>query len=265
MTTSDFLLKRFSKGAPRKVNPPKDRILAYTGSQVTSNTDFRDYFFPTNTPAFNKVSLVSGKNVLIKDQGSTNSCLPHAWCSAIEIARNETVPPLSERYVYFFARKAETIPRLQFPNDNGLQMRTAAKIVAIGVSPELLCPFDEKKINQKPDLFSVGFSKIYRIKTYYRLFDIKDVKSAISSGRPVVVGLKINSKFGANKKGIVTNKGDFKFGHAVCFTGYDDYTMNGCFEFINSWGTSFGLAGFGYISYKDFDNALIEAWTADFE
>ena len=41
-------------------------------------------------------------------------------------------------------------------------------------------------------------------------------------------------------------------GHALCVVGYDD--SKSAFKFINSWGTTYGESGYGYISYDLWDS-----------
>jgi GNAT superfamily N-acetyltransferase len=46
--------------------------------------------------------------------------------------------------------------------------------------------------------------------------------------------------------------------HCVVLVGYDDNSAE--FHFANSWGTSWGDSGFGYLPYRLFEQAVIEAW-----
>jgi len=46
---------------------------------------------------------------------------------------------------------------------------------------------------------------------------------------------------------LTTFDGNSLGGHCYCIVGYDD--DKGAFKFMNSWGTSWATAGFGYIAY----------------
>lgn len=46
--------------------------------------------------------------------------------------------------------------------------------------------------------------------------------------------------------------------HTVCLIGYDD--QKGSFKFINSWGTDWGIGGYGYISYNIVKNHKLAAY-----
>ncbi|MBQ8107676.1 MAG: InlB B-repeat-containing protein, partial [Ruminococcus sp.] len=49
--------------------------------------------------------------------------------------------------------------------------------------------------------------------------------------------------------------GEYRGRHALCLIGYDDSLQ--AFKFINSWGTDWGLNGYGYISYSLFEDPNI--------
>lgn len=86
----------------------------------------------------------------------------------------------------------------------------------------------------------------------YKIIDTVDgIKHALAAGEAVVLdGLRIRPDLEAldisnqvynNSNGATTGY------HAVCAVGYDDSKK--AVKFINSWGTQWGLHGFGYISY----------------
>jgi hypothetical protein len=102
----------------------------------------------------------------------------------------------------------------------------------------------------------------YKIKSYARLFEgtaekdfqIRAMKKALSSGNPVVIGMKCPDSFG-DAKGYWAPEEDPSGsygGHAMCVMGYDDNMYGGAFEIINSWGTTWGNQGFIWIKYDDF-------------
>ncbi len=54
---------------------------------------------------------------------------------------------------------------------------------------------------------------------------------------------------------IEPNESPASIGHAVCLVGYDD--NKNAFKFINSWGTSWGIDGYGWISYDFMENTEV--------
>lgn len=81
------------------------------------------------------------------------------------------------------------------------------------------------------------------------------IKSFLASGKAVIVAGPVNSAFEYLASGAVltTFKGRSLGGHCYCIVGYDD--TKGAFKFMNSWGTTWATAGFGYIAY-----ANVAAW-----
>ncbi len=74
------------------------------------------------------------------------------------------------------------------------------------------------------------------------------IKSVIASGRPVIVAGPVNNAFLYYTSGVLTTfSGSSLGGHCYCVVGYDD--TKGAFKFMNSWGTAWGISGFGYIAY----------------
>lgn len=80
---------------------------------------------------------------------------------------------------------------------------------------------------------------------------VLEIKAQLASGNPVVIGIPVYPDFdNLDDENPVydvitgTNRG----GHALCVVGYDDSI--GALKIINSWGTSWGLNGYGWISYN---------------
>lgn len=99
----------------------------------------------------------------------------------------------------------------------------------------------------------------FKIKDYHRLsysdYDqnqtVNNVKKALSNGNPVVIGMSIYSSF-SYAKGVWNGVRDnYRGGHAMTIIGYDDYKYGGAFEVMNSWGASWGNAGFIWVRYSD--------------
>ena len=79
------------------------------------------------------------------------------------------------------------------------------------------------------------------------------IKYFLSIGNGVVIGTLVNSDFteisSDNPIYDTFSETDDASAHAICLIGYDDSVGNGAFKFINSWGTEWGLDGYGWISY----------------
>lgn len=104
-------------------------------------------------------------------------------------------------------------------------------------------------------------AKDYIIKAYTSLTntfgrvsknEVLAIKKSIAEKKPVIFSLKCYKSFTTTGKDGVWNMpaGDSLIGnHAICIVGYDDNKAGGAFEIINSWGSTWGNDGFGWISY----------------
>ena len=81
--------------------------------------------------------------------------------------------------------------------------------------------------------------------------NIKDMKNAIASGWPAVIGVDFYQSSGWGRPDgridLPQAGAPREGGHAVMLTSYDDTTQT--FGFVNSWGTAFGKSGYGTLTY----------------
>lgn len=86
---------------------------------------------------------------------------------------------------------------------------------------------------------------------------INKMKNELIKNNSVIIGVDIYPDF--DKLNATSNRiyddftGVSRGGHALCIVGYDD-SIN-AFKFVNSWGKSWGINGFGYISYDLIENS----------
>ncbi|MED1780903.1 C1 family peptidase [Brevibacillus fortis] len=80
---------------------------------------------------------------------------------------------------------------------------------------------------------------------------IAELKELLSRGIPILVSIDTLPSFrNPDANGIITPKpGESGGGHAIVLVGFDDQT--GLFKFRNSWGTDYGIGGYGYVRYMD--------------
>jgi C1A family cysteine protease len=104
----------------------------------------------------------------------------------------------------------------------------------------------------------------YKAKSWSKLTDgdYNAIKSQIASGNPVVIGIPVYPDFDSldDSNPIYDNTdGTSRGNHAVCVVGYDDSKK--AVKIINSWGISWGINGYGWISYDLIAKQNIEAYT----
>ncbi|MCR3760004.1 C39 family peptidase [Clostridium felsineum] len=81
--------------------------------------------------------------------------------------------------------------------------------------------------------------------------DYTEIKDELAQGNPVVIGIDVYPDFdniSASNPIFDRISGTNRGGHALCVVGYDDSKQ--AVKIINSWGTNWGLNGYGWISYK---------------
>ncbi|NVO11863.1 MAG: C1 family peptidase [Bacteroidales bacterium] len=121
-----------------------------------------------------------------------------------------------------------------------LLISQGACVIALVTNPDCAVP---------PTLTQIANAAQHRINGYSTVpITTAAIKSIIASGRPVIVAGSVNNAFLYYTSGVLTTfSGSPLGGHCYCIVGYDD--TKGAFKFMNSWGTTWGISGFGYIAY----------------
>ena len=91
--------------------------------------------------------------------------------------------------------------------------------------------------------------------------DYNAIRSQLASGNPVVIGISVYEDFDnldASNPIYDEISGENRGGHALCVVGYDDNKR--AVKIINSWGTDWGINGYGWISYDLIKSQGIEAY-----
>ncbi|MDP4268312.1 MAG: C1 family peptidase, partial [Bacteroidota bacterium] len=133
-----------------------------------------------------------------------------------------------------------------------------------GVCDEKLFPYNESKVKTKPTQACYNDAAPHKIITYLSISTIDQMKLCLADGFPFVGGISIYPSFETvevAKTGMVPlpKSGERLLGgHAICFVGYDDTKQ--CFIFRNSWGSSWGDKGFGYLPYVYAQRLLHDCW-----
>jgi C1A family cysteine protease len=201
----------------------------------------------------------------VYDQGQIGSCTANAIAGAIEFDQKkqkltEFVP--SRLFIYYNERDMEhTIPL-----DNGAQIRDGIKSVAkLGVCPESMWPYADDHppkegdpcptctYAKKPTAACYTEALKHTVKSYSRVArNLSLMKGCLASGFPFVFGFACYSNLPFDSKdGIIPmpGPGDSSIGgHAVLAVGYDDAKHT--FIFRNSWNTTWGVKGYGFMPYS---------------
>jgi hypothetical protein len=132
-----------------------------------------------------------------------------------------------------------------------------------GSLDELLWPYDGEA-SHWPPIEPNGIdlkAKEHRILAYQRISTVDECRIVLASEHLVVVGFNIDDSWFSAIEGIIPqpDKQPIVGAHAVCLVGYDDNKQT--FIILNSWGVSWGDAGYGYLPYSYFQNRFLEGWS----
>ena len=205
----------------------------------------------------------------IKDQGSIGSCGSHAAVTGIETLEKIYNPswyvPLSEMFHYWIVRQEEyegLVFNTTYPNDNGQTGRDAMRVLnRVGVCPENLYPYNVSNFNDMPFL-APSFARFWKLLEYNKCWSVDAIKSALVDKKVVWLGIPVKSNFLKHKgEDVITFDPDFqhKGGHAVLIVGYNESKQ--AFRIVNSWGTTWGDKGYGWMSYQYlYDADWFDSW-----
>ena len=205
----------------------------------------------------------------VLDQGQLGSCTANSIANAYyfdELNQKESLAFCPSRlFIYYNERVIEGDVKY----DNGAQIRDGFKTIASqGVAPETLWPYNIAKFAKKPTAKIYKEALKHKAISYQKLTqDLTTLKGCLASGSPFVFGFTVYDSFESQavaSTGIVPMPAKTESvlgGHAVLCVGYDDATQR--FFVMNSWGTSWGQAGFFTIPYAYLTSSSLSSdfWT----
>lgn len=218
--------------------------------------DNRDYVHSINNNIeLNSSHFITDGQMIscpILDQGYLGSCLANATYALIYILSNGKIN-LSRLHLYMTTR---AIDYSSLTEDTGGTIRGSMKAISkYNLCNEKIWKYTINNFDKLPPL--QAFTNTYKIKNYEYTFvdqNLTSIKNTLFSGNPIVIGILVYSSFdspNAINYGLIpmpnTKKEELYGGHALLLIGYHDESKT--FKFQNSWGTSWGDKGFGYIPY----------------
>jgi C1A family cysteine protease len=241
-----------------------DRICNVVPSKDTE-TDF-DYASSVASGAVKaRAALPSGVDLRaswwkVNDQEQTGSCV--GWATADGVVRWHMVQAgklgkntmLSPRHVWMASKETDALTALPetFLEEAGTMTKAAVKVArSFGVALESDLPFHiaTTMYTGSEDTFYTRASQ-HRIASYHNLqHDLTAWKHWLAEQGPILVALQVDGNWDdAGLNGGIIDAFDpntVRGGHAVSVVGY---RSDGRFIVRNSWGTTWGDKGFGYVS-----------------
>lgn len=223
----------------------------------------------------------------IENQGSLGSCTAHAAVGIVEYFENRAYGKFIDGSRLFVYKTTRNL--MQVTGDTGAWLRnTMGALVLCGIPPERYWPYTDKKpdFDVEPPAFVYAIADNYETLRYFchdplgknipPATVLNSVKTYLAAGIPSMFGFYGFPSF---------NQSDVRggipypcpgeraiWGHAVVAVGYDDNIKiknlkcnretTGALLIRNSWGTSWGDKGYGWLPYDYVLNKLaLDFWS----
>lgn len=238
----------------RVISYVRDWLKARNTGFIPEEPDERDYQYVSGESKLpNKVDL-RPYFLTPRNQKYTQACTGFAIAGVLEyylnkeFSMNREVSPL---HLWYFGKKLHGWEK----DNKGVWLRNSFKaLFNEGFVYEFNFPFKPDYLREPTrgnTYIVVELSKMLLREMEYQSISTYQVKDALSKGRPIIFGIKLNSSFYGNKTGKIKNITPSNNSHAMCLVGYDNSTN--CYIARNSWDTSWGDDGYCYIPYDYFN------------
>ncbi len=204
----------------------------------------------------------------VEDQGNIGSCTANAAIAVLEYYEKRAFGKYLDGSRLFTYKTTRNI--LGLSGDTGAYLRsTMASMAMFGVALEQYYPYNVNNFDNEPSSFVYAMAQNFKALTYYRLDPLgaktvevlESLKKHLANGIPSMFGFTCYSSLNSASNGKIpypqmTEK--VIGGHAVAVVGYDDamvisngtISTTGALLIKNSWGTEWGLDGYGYLPYE---------------
>lgn len=218
----------------------------------------------------------------IENQGALGSCTANAGVGIVEYFERKAFGKHIDASRLFLYKTTRDL--LHWGGDTGAFLRsTMSAMVLFGVPPEEYWPYVIADFDKEPSAFCYAFAQSFQAIAYYRLDPpgtvpnalLDQIKSYLAFGLPSMFGFTVYSSYTqANATGKIpfpTPGEKVVGGHAVVAVGYDDSVKikntnpgavetTGALLLRNSWGTGWGMAGYGWLPYEFVRRGLAVDW-----
>jgi len=211
----------------------------------------------------------------IEDQEALGSCTANAAAGLVEYFERKAFGKYIDASRLFIYKATRNL--LGMTGDTGAYLRsTMGALVLFGAPPEQYWPYDISNFDVEPTAFCYAFAANFQSIKYFRLDPspltgpqiLQSIKTYLSAGFPSMFGFPVYEEYmhlpADGRAAFPAPNSRLYGGHANVAVGYDDnLTINGdqgALLVRNSWGTSWGLAGYAWLSYRYVTEGLAVDW-----
>ena len=166
--------------------------------------------------------------------------------------------------LYSFVRSRELEGTYPGTADVGTWITTALRVAkGWGSPPEDAWPYETANHWPPKEPRGLdGLAKRHRVFAYSRVRSLDACRIALSRHQTVMAAFAIDASWGTCDGHVGDPRACRPDGaHSILLVGYNDKEQH--LIFANSWGTSWGDRGYGYLPYRYWSERLLEAWLMD--
>ncbi len=262
--------------------PIKENVVQSTTStkSVQATTNIKYPLLPDlpnqTDPLYSTIGTTIPKDIswetsypAVYNQLDTNSCTAQAMCGAVAFLNSGQFDP-SRLFQFYNERKLTN----SVNSDSGSTIGLSVKAANIdGICNELMWPFNEKDVTELPSMKCYQMARKNLFKSAKKIVIqnnsglINTIKVAIFKGSPVLAGVVVFPSMedqSTAETGIVpmpSMNNEPLGGHAIVLMGY--YSDTKLIQFRNSWGSGWGVNGYGFFPEEYLEQYLMSAWVLE--